>query len=376
MTFLRPHEYNVVLLIATITIGLAAAPVSAIAQADAQPGAQTAAQTDTSTLTASERSPWLLAPVLNVDPKLGTSLGALGGYLHYFDEKSRPSIFAVSGQYTSTDSIIAGMFAKTSFDEDGQRLLAGLVYGYVKNDYSDYLGTGVPLKSNAEVRGFISRYLYRVQGNWFLGVQGLYQNFGISGETEFDDQVLDILGVAPYKSGGLGLVAQYDSRDSDNMPSRGWLLNFNNMAYRESLGGENDFDVYRIDIRHYIEHGKGNVFAIRQLNHLTDNAPTQVKAPVQLRGYKIGQYNGKYMSSIEGEERYRFAQKWTATIFAGVACTYGGGEDCTDSANVYPAAGAGIQYILKPKEGIVMNLEYAQGKADNYGVYLKMGYAY
>ena len=82
------------------------------------------------------------------------------------------------------------------------------------------------------------RYLYRVKGNWFVGAQGIYQNFAIGGETAFDDQVLDILGVRPYKSGGLGLVAYYDSRDNENMPTRGWLLNLNNMAYRESLGGE------------------------------------------------------------------------------------------------------------------------------------------
>jgi hypothetical protein len=82
------------------------------------------------------------------------------------------------------------------------------------------------------------------------------------------------------------------------------------------------------------------------------------------------------MSSIEGEERLRLGEKWTAAIFAGVACLYGAGKDCSDRANVYPTVGAGIQYILKPKEGIVMNLEYAQGKADNYAVYLKMGYAY
>jgi outer membrane protein assembly factor BamA len=251
-----------------------------------------------------------------------------------------------------------------------------LVYGYVKNDYSDYLGTGVPLKSNAEVRGFITRYLYRVKGAWFVGVQGLYQNFQITGETAFDQQVLDILGVVPYKSGGLGLVAYGDTRDNENMPTKGWVLSLNNMAYRKSLGGEEDFDVYRLDIRYYVPQGKGNVFAIRQLNHFTNNAPTQVRAPVQLRGYKIGQYNGDYMSSIEGEERLRFAERWTATLFAGVACVYGGGNECTDSSNVYWAGGAGVQYILKPKEGIVLNLEYADGEGDNQGVYLKMGYAY
>lgn len=324
----------------------------------------------------SERSPWLLAPVFQSNPKLGTSLGVLAGYLHYFDPKSRPSIFAVTAQYTSTESIVAGGFAKTSFDEDRQRLISGLMYGYVKNDYSDYLGTGVPLQSNAELRSFISRYLYRVQGNWFLGAQGVYQNFAIGGETTFDEVVIDILGVRPYKSGGLGLVAYYDSRDDENMPTRGLVLSLNNMTYREALGGEENFDVYRVDIRYFVPHGKGHVFALRQLNHFTNDAPTQVRAPVQLRGYKLGQYNGEFMSHIEGEERLRLGEKWTATLFAGVACTYGEGRSCSDSANLYPAAGAGVQYVLKPKEGIVLNLEYAQGKAGNYGLYLKMGYAY
>ena len=35
-----------------------------------------------------------------------------------------------------------------------------------------------------------------------------------------------------------------------------------------------------------------------------------------------------------------------------------------------------VQYVLKPKEGIVLNFEYAAGKDSNYGFYLKMGYAY
>jgi outer membrane protein assembly factor BamA len=334
------------------------------------------AATEDDAITKLEKSPWLLMPIFQSNPKLGTSFGALAGYVHLFDEKSRPSIFALMGQYTSTDSIVAGAQARTSFDEDRQRIVAGMMYGYVKNDYSDYLGTGVPLQSNAEVRGIIARYLYRIHGNWFIGVQGLYQNFGISGETAFDDMVLDVLGVAPYKSGGLGLVAQYDSRDNENSPTQGWLLNINNIAYRESLGGENDFDVIRGDFRYYMPHGQGNVLAVRQLNHFTEDAPTQVNAPVQLRGYKIGQYNGKYMSQIEIEERYRFAEKWTASVFLGVACTYGGGKSCSDSENLYPAGGGGVQYALKPKEGIVLNLEYAAGKDSNYGFYLKMGYAY
>ena len=51
----------------------------------------------------------------------------------------------------------------------------------------------------------------------------------------------------------------------------------------------------------------------------------------------------------------------------------GEAESCGDEANVYPDVGVGIQYILKQKEGIVVNLEYAQGKADNYAILLKLG---
>jgi outer membrane protein assembly factor BamA len=346
---------------------------SSVLAQQAKPGEPAAAEDAVAKF---EKSPWLLAPVFQSNPKLGTSLGAMAGYIHYFDEKSRPSIFAVMGQYTSTDSTIAGAFGKTSFDEDHQRLLAGLMYGYVKNDYADYLGTGVPLQSNGEMKSFITRYLYRVQGNWFIGAQGVYQNMAVTGETQFDDQFLNLVGVRPYKSGGAGLVAQYDSRDNENSPHQGWLLNVNNIAYRESLGGNDNFDVIRAEARYYLSHGNGNVLAFRNLNHFTGDAPTQVKAPVQLRGYKVGQYNGDYMSHIEVEERYRLADKFSATLFAGIACVYGGGRSCSDRQNQFPAAGAGVQYILKPKEGIVMNLEYATGKDGNYGVYLKMGYAY
>ena len=103
-------------------------------------------------------------------------------------------------------------------------------------------------------------------------------------------------------------MVSYDSRDNENMPTRGWLVNVNNVAYRESLGGEEDFDAIRAEIRYFLPHGDGNVFAIRQLNNFTKDAPTLARAAVQLRGYKVGQYNGIYMSSIEVEERWRLAK--------------------------------------------------------------------
>lgn len=234
----------------------------------------------------------------------------------------------------------------------------------------------MPLRNDATLKSFITRYLYRVQGNWFIGAQGIYQNFNIAGESSFDDLVLDTLGVTPYKSGGAGVVLYHDSKDNDFKPTEGWVMSLNNLAYREALGGENNFDVYRVDFRKYIPLGSGSVFAMRQLNHLTHDAPTQNLSPVQLRGYKTGQYTGEYMSQFEAEARIGLAARWTATLFGGIACTYGNGKNCSTSNNLFPMAGAGVQYVLKPEVGIVMNLEYSQGKDGNRGVILRTGYAF
>jgi len=176
--------------------------------------------------------------------------------------------------------------------------------------------------------------------------------------------------------GGAGLSVYHDSRDLQDAPKRGWVLNFNNVAYRQAIEGSNNFDTYRADYRGFWSHGDGHVFAVRQSNQWTVDAPPSAYAPVLLRGYTMGEFLGKNMSSIEAEERHRLAERWTATAFAGVACLYGGGKSCSQGTNAFPSVGAGVQYVLKPQQGIVANLELAVGKDGNRALLFKMGYGW
>jgi len=321
-------------------------------------------------------SPWLLLPTFSNNPKLGTSLGALAGYVRKFDAESQVSIFGVSAQYTSTDSATAVVFARTSFDADQHRLIAIAIGGQIKNDYDDFIGTGVSLKSEDHIRSFALRYLYRVKDDWFIGAQALATNYQIVGQTAMDDDLIAFLGLTGFEASGIGLVGQHDSRDRTDSPRQGWLLNFNNIVYRPKAEGSDNFSVYRLDYRHFWSHGQGHVLAVRQSNQWTQDAPLGANAPVQLRGYTIGEYLGKSMSSIEIEERHRFAERWTATVFGGVACLYGGDRSGCSTADLFPSAGAGVQYVLKPAQGIVANLEFAVGKDGNRAVLFKMGYAW
>jgi hypothetical protein len=326
--------------------------------------------------TQKQESPWLFVPTLSSNPKLGTSVGGMGSYLYYFDSQSQVSLFGAKAEYTSTDSATAALFAKMSFDADHQRLNALVAGGNIKNDYDDFLGTGQPLKSEDHLRAFAVRYQYRVWDNWFVGVQFVDTSYQILGQSELDDEVLQTLGLTGFKGGGIGLVINLDSRDSEFNPHQGWLVNVNNIAYRDWIAGEDNYDAYRADVRYYWGQGHDNVLALRLNNQWTVGAPKSAYAPITLRGYKFGQYLGEYMSSIEAEERLSIAPRWTATIFVGVGCLYGGDLTCTDSENVYPDGGAGIQYVIKKEQGMVLNLEYAKGKGDNQGVYLKFGYGY
>jgi hypothetical protein len=321
-------------------------------------------------------SPWLLVPTLSSSPKLGTSLGGMAAYMYYFDPQSKASLFGASAQYTSTDSTTASLFAKTSFDADHHRLFALLVGGNIKNDYDDFLGSGMPLKSEDNLRAFVLRYLYRIWGDWFVGAQFVNTNYEMLGQSELDNEILQTLGLSKLSAGGVGLNVYLDSRDSEYSPHHGWLVNINNIAYRDWVAGQENYDAYRADVRYYWGHGDGNVLAVRQNNQWTFDAPSGAYAPITLRGYKFGEYLGKYMSSVEAEERLHLAARWSATVFAGIACLYGGDLKCTDSGNVYPSVGAGVQYVLKEKEGMVLNLEYAKGKGDNQGIYMKFGYSF
>jgi hypothetical protein len=321
-----------------------------------------------------QRSPWLVLPLVASSPKMGSSFGALGAYLRVFDPQSQVSMFGAIFEYTSTDSMIGGVFARTSFGADHHRIEGLVGFGYIKNEYEDYLGTGKPFETTDDLRMVAGRYLYRVKGNWFIGGQAVFANYQISGATELDDKILDVLGITGVESGGIGAAVMFDSRDNQDMPAEGWYAALNNVANRDWLGAGDNYDAYRLDIKWFRQHGGGHVFAVRQNNQFTNDAPTAAEASIQLRGYKMGQYLGVNVSSLEAEERFRFSRRWGGTIFAGVGCLYGNEKSCTDSDNVYPSYGAGVHFIVKPEEHMLLNLEFGHGTLNNYGIYLTLGY--
>jgi len=52
---------------------------------------------------------------------------------------------------------------------DHHRIVLIAIFGLIKNDYDDYLGTGEPLKTDDDLKALAGRYLFRAKGDWFIG---------------------------------------------------------------------------------------------------------------------------------------------------------------------------------------------------------------
>lgn len=321
-------------------------------------------------------SPWMLVPIFTSDPKVGTSLGAMAGYLFKLDSESTSSMAGAMAIFSTTDSRIGGLFFRSFWDADSKRLDAIAASGIVNNDYSDFLGSGLPVSTTDDMKLFWLRYLHGIGQHWFVGGQGVYTNYMIVGDNFITQEILKLLGLTGYDAGALGLVLMYDDRDNKNAPTKGRHLTVHNLAYREAFGGEENFDAVSVAFRQYIPHGESNVFAYRAQGRFTFDAPRSGYSSVSLRGYTRGQYLAPHSVSLEAEERWHVKGRFGVNLFAGVACLYGDGRSCDDPENLFPSGGLGAQYVIKPSEQMVVSVDYAQGKDGNNGFYMRFGQAF
>ncbi len=324
---------------------------------------------------AQAESPWLLAPTVSADPKLGTTLGFVAGYIHAFDPQSSPSLITSFGTYSDTDSWVGGVFGDMYFDADTHKVTTGYIKGHIRNEYDDFLGTGKKFRSDDNLESLFFRYLRRIRGDWYLGGQFIASDYVIGADGIFNI-ILEQIGLTGFKSNGLGLVAEFDSRDNLRNPTTGKHFVAHNVAYRESLGGEESFDSYQLNYTHYWRFGPGHVLASNLRGRWTHDAPTAGFSSLNMRGYTRGNYLAEHYSHINLDARFHIRGRWGASLFGGVGCLYEKVASCDDSDALYPMLGGGIIFTLKPEAGIVIRLEYAAGKSDNSAYYLSMGHPF
>jgi len=320
-------------------------------------------------------SPWLITPTVSSDPKLGTTLGGIAGYIHSFDPESSPSLITSFVTYSDTDSYVGGLFGDMYFGANNHKVTTGYINGKIRNEYDDFLGTGVSAKTEDNIESLFLRYLHRVTGGWYVGGQFISSNYVI-GADGFFDFILEQVGLTGFDSNGLGLVAEFESRDNLRNPHTGNHFVAHNIAYREGLGGEQSFDALQLNYSNYYPFGNGHVLATNLRGRWTRDAPTGGYSSLNMRGYTRGNYLAEHYSHVNLDARFHLYKRWGASLFGGVGCLYDKVSSCKDAEALYPMLGGGIFFVLKPDAGIVLRLEYALGESDNSAYYLSVGHPF
>ena len=321
---------------------------------------------------AETESPWLLTPTLSADPKLGNTLGVVAGYIRKFDPQSSPSLMTAFATYSDTDSFVGGMFGDMYFQADEHKVLVGYVNGKIRNEYDDFLGTGLSVKTEDNIESFFLRYMNRISGDWYFGGQLIISDYVIGADGIFGP-ILEQIGLTGFQSNGVGLVGEFDSRDHPRSPSSGNHFVAHNVAYREGLGGEESFDTGTLNYSNYWPFGDGHVLATNIRGRWTKDAPLSGYSSLNMRGYTRGNYLDEHYTHLNLDGRFKLRGRWGASLFGGLGCLYAKVSQCNESDQLYPMLGAGIIFDLKPDAGIVLRLEYARGKSDNEAVYLSLG---
>jgi hypothetical protein len=231
------------------------------------------------------------------------------------------------------------------------------------------------VKTTDDVDIFMLRYAYGFYGRWYLGPQFVSTNYAIIGDNAMSGALLEYVGLTGFRSNGLGLYTQYDTRDNQYSPMTGQTFEAHNFAYREELGGDESFDTLTSDYQYYTPFHQKHVLALHVRGRWTNDAPPSGYSSVDLRGYTRGQYLAPHMTYGEADYRHMvYKDKIGAAIFGGVAALYGDDESDEDY-KFYPGAGIGLFYVLND-EKMVVRADFAVGSEGNYGFYLTFGHGF
>jgi hypothetical protein len=318
-------------------------------------------------------------PFINYDKTFGLNLGALGQMFYKLNSRdtiSPSSSTGVLGMYTTNATYFAGAYQRMYFKEDTWRMMAAAGLGNINFQYWQELpiiGGGF-IGFNTEAKFAMVRVERRVYKNLYAGINSIFSR----ARTEFDvpDFLPDSLRFDERNLNSLGYLFNYDMREHQINPYEGFNIEFKNSLFREWMNNINNFDKYELTYNHYYQiKNERNILATRiKANISAGDVPFQGQNVVgqdDIRGYSSGKYRDNQVYAIQAEYRWRFYKRFGMVGFLGIATAVERISELSEG-ELLPGLGAGIRYMMLPKERVNIGIDVAVGK-DDWGMYFRIG---
>jgi outer membrane protein assembly factor BamA len=268
--------------------------------------------------------------------------------------------------------------------QDRVRLLAGAAYADLAYDLfvTPEGGAERPVPLNQVVTGCVVHAQFRVAKDFYIGGRALFGKITTTPDEERlpalpDPIEEEIDGVIRVNS--LGLSFALDTRDSAYYPRRGVALDINADLYLGAIGSDVSYDRNEVNYRQYLPLRERDVLAWQAYACVAgDEAPfflqCQVGPKSLLRGYSFGRYWGPAMAAAQAEYRWQVGRRWILAAFGGVTQVAPYFGAFSRAGNLY-AGGAGVRFVVEPKNGVTMRADYAWGEGER-AFYLSVGEAF
>jgi len=336
-----------------------------------------------------EGSEWVLLPVPDTNPTIGTGLRLVGANFFRADPGSQPSVLGAAAGYYDSGTWFAGVGGNLFLADNRWRVSGGL--GAVEV-YYDFYGAGstpggevrkVPIRQTGTAA--MIKVLRLAGPNLYVGAGYSYldSRAGLRlSSADIPPELDDILGRgATIKSDGPILAVTYDSRDHSTYPHAGAYIAFEARFARQSVRSQDkDYRRVTLNANHYLPLGPKFTLGSRlTLCGASEGAPffdlCLFGSAGDLRGYAVGQYQDRRMYALQTELRAQLLPRWGGVVFAGagkVAPDFGS----MNSAELLSSVGAGLRWMAAPTNKVNLRIDVARRKGGDSSLYVSVGEAF
>lgn len=322
---------------------------------------------------------FVVAPIPIVNPTIGNGLAVAALMLYKIDPQSPVSTTAVAAGYTDTESWGVGVMQDAKFAEDRWRIMGGAAIAVAQYElYVPGVSPDFHFSTEQRLGGGLVQAMRRVAPELYAGLR--YMRAVVNFPTPEDAQpVIPEEGI-DFNIGGLGIAAEWDSRNHSFQPSGGNRAVFRTNFSRDTFGGDLDYDTFSLAFNHYRRgFREQDVFALRASLCATSNDTPffercQFGSSNDLRGYPVGRYYDDAMYAAQVEYRAPLWKRLGAVAFVGVGSVTGSFGDL-GSGEALTASGIGLRILASKEQRLNVSIDWAIGR-DESALYMYIGEAF
>lgn len=294
-----------------------------------------------------------------------------------------PSISALVGFGTSNGSWGSGLAHMHVSKENRYRYLGALMYTELALEFygtgNGLIGPGDPIDYDMDSYFFLQQLTRRMgDSDFFLGGNYVYLS---------SDVALDIGSSTPLPpwfpaleqnitSAGVGLIAEYDTRNSIFTPDSGINAKVVSTFFGEAVGSEQQYNKVKLALRGWHPLGDSFVLGLRgDANFSGGDIPFYMLPSIDIRGISKSRYQGQHTAVTEAELRWDLSPRWSLIGFGGIGWTAESSLDDYDLLDGKIAGGTGFRYLLSKVLRVRSGMDFSWSE-EEFAFYFTTGSAW